>query len=55
MAEIADGVGRLVCLVVWAFVPQCVTGESVARIGYGLLGLLVLTFGVSSFLRRAGG
>lgn len=55
MAEIADGVGRMVCLVVWAFVPQCVSGESVAKIGYGLLALILLTIGVSSFLSRAGG
>jgi hypothetical protein len=55
MAEIADGVGRVVCQVIWAFVPQCQTGESVAKIGYGLLALILLSVGVSRFLSRAGG
>jgi hypothetical protein len=55
MSEIADGVGRMVCQVVWALVPQCQTGQSVANIGYGALALILLSLAVSRFLSRAGG
>ena len=55
MTEIADGIGRVVCQAIWAFVPQCQTGESVAKIGYGAVSLILLGLGVSRFLKRAGG
>jgi hypothetical protein len=55
MTDIADGIGRLFCQAIWAFVPQCQTGESVANIGYGVVSLILLCVGVSRFLSRAGG
>jgi hypothetical protein len=55
MTDIADGIGRLFCQAIWAFVPQCQTGESVAKIGYGAASLILLCLGVSRFLKRAGG
>ena len=55
MTDIADGIGRLFCQVIWAFVPQCQTGESVANIGYGVVSLILLCLGVSRILKRAGG
>jgi hypothetical protein len=55
MAEIANGVGRVMCQAIWAFVPQCQTGQSVANIGYGALALILLSLGVSRFISRAGG
>jgi hypothetical protein len=55
MAEIADGVGRMVCRLIWAMVPQCQTGQSLANIGYGVVALVLLSFGISRFLSRAGG
>ncbi len=55
MAEIAEGVGRMVCQVIWAWVPQCQTGQSVANIAYGTVALILLSLGISRFLGRAGG
>ena len=55
MAEIADGIGRMVCRVIGALVPQCQTGQSVADIGYAAVALILLSLGVSKFLGRAGG
>ena len=55
MAEIADGIGRFVCNVIGALMPQCRTGQSVANIGYGLVALILLFLGVSRFIKRAGG
>jgi hypothetical protein len=55
MTQVADGIGHLVCRVIWAFAPQCQTGESVANIGLGALALILISVGVSRFLSRAGG
>jgi hypothetical protein len=55
MAEIADGIGRFVCNVIGALMPQCRTGQSVANIGYALVALILLLLGVSRFIKRAGG
>ena len=55
MAEIAGEIGRMVCHLIGALVPQCQTGQSVADIGYAAVALVLLSLGVSRFLSRAGG
>jgi len=50
MDKIADTIGRAACVIISGFVPQCQTGQSVAVLGYGLLGcfaIVVIIWGVS--------
>jgi hypothetical protein len=50
MVEIANAVGRAMCLVIGGFVHECQTGQSVADIGYWTMAIIVLFFGVMAFL-----
>jgi hypothetical protein len=53
MVEIANTIGRAVCVVFGAFADQCHSGQSVAHVGYLVAALILLIVGISTFLKRA--
>jgi hypothetical protein len=55
MTQIADGIGRLVCSAARMIVPQCQTGETVADVGYGVVLLILLSWGIYVLVNRATG
>ena len=55
MTQIADGIGRLVCTAIGGIYAECQTGQSVADIGYGMVLLIPLSWGVFLLISRATG
>ena len=40
MDAIADRIGRGACAIIYGFVPQCQTGQSVAVLGYAMMAVI---------------
>jgi hypothetical protein len=55
VAQIADGIGRLVCHVIGAILAKCQTGQPVADIGYSVVLLILVCWGVYVMVTRATG
>ena len=55
MTQIADGIGRLVCHVIGSVYAECQTGQSVADVGYSVVLLILVCWGVYMLVTRATG
>jgi len=52
MDKIADPIGRAACAIIDGFVPQCQTGQSVAVLGYAVIGIIAIVAILWVFGRR---
>lgn len=52
MDEIANAIGLVACQVIGGFVPRCLTGESLAVVGYWTAALVICFLGGMAFIDR---